>query len=733
MKKKQKKPKKKTHDGAKQTKLRPDLSAPQHRRGTLLLGMIGIALMVFLAYAPAVQNTYIWDDDDYVHENPLLGAPDGLWEIWFGFDLVSSDPVILKCATPQYYPIVFSTFYIEHALWGIDPAGYHVTNILFHALNAVLVFVLLRRLGLSPAVAWVAAALFGVHPVEVESVAWVSERKNVLSAFFYLLAFLAYLRFSDSGSDSGSKSGLKRYYFLSLLLFVCALLSKSVTATLPVIIVLAEYFRRGRISARLVVLMAPYLVIGLCSGALTAHIEHHHVGASGAEWGFSLIERGLIASRALCFYASKLVVPYPLTFIYGRWQIDAGALWQYLFPLIVALTALFAFLLRNRVGRLPFFGIGFFAISLAPALGFVDFYPQIYSFVADHFQYIGSLGVLILIAAAGVWLVARLPSKEGRLTVGVVAAALVLTTLGLLTRAQCRIYEDRESLWLDTIAKNDEDFLGHNNLGMLYLKKASEVSLTVEERTHYMDKAEHMFLASMGNNPLYAKAFTNMTGALLLRGKAAAAEPVCLEALKLQPEAADAHHGMGMVLRGLKRFEEAEKEFLEAIRLDPLYVAPSGQLGGMAEGQGRLDVAEEHYRRVLQLRPRSLDAHIRLLRVLKLRAKTKDVVEVLRSKLKLQPENLNDLNELARILATSTDDGVRNGAEAVKLALEACELTGFKKAKLVATLAAAYAETGQFEQAVELQQQVVFSAPPKQRKEQKRILELYKSDKPLRE
>jgi tetratricopeptide (TPR) repeat protein len=682
-----------------------------------------IALLVFFAFAPAVDNTTIWDDDDYVTENELLGAPDGLWRIWFGFDLAGTDPVIVTCETPQYYPLVFTTFYIEHALWGLDPAGFHATNILFHALNAVLLALLLRRLGLAPAVAWFAAALFGVHPVTVESVAWISERKNVLSAFFYLLAFLSYLRFSDSG--------LRRFYFVSLGLFVCALLSKSVTATLPVILVLAEYLRGRAIGVRTIARVVPFLVIGLVSGLFTAHIEKYHVGAAGAEWGFSIVERCLIAARALCFYAWKLVAPVNLTFIYERWNIDAAALWQYVFPAAAGAALLAAFLAQRRIGRLPFFCLCFFAVSLLPALGFVDFYPQIYSFVADHFQYIASMGVLILVAAAGGAAVARVP-RRARRAAAVSAAGLVLITLCFLTRSQCRIYMDQESLWRDTIAKNEHDFLGRNNLGLLYLKK-SHAGRTPAERERLFDEAESLFRAAVEANPEFDKALHNLAGIYLGRGRLEEAESVCREALRLKPGSADGHNTLGEILRRLGRFEEAEQAYLEAIRLSPLFVIPSGNLSAMADELGRLDVAEEHARRVVRLKPGTATGRIRLARILVKRQEPGEAVELLREVLAADADNLSALNDLARILATNRDDSVRDGREAVRLGSRACELTGYKKAELLATLAAAYAEAGDFNRAIQFQRQLVAGAPQDLKALHREILALYESGRPLRE
>jgi protein O-mannosyl-transferase len=671
-----------------------------------------VGLVVF-AYAPATENNWIWDDDDYVTENPLLGVPDGLFRIWFGFHFEGEDPAVLLCELPQYYPLVFSTFYFEHAIWGLDPAGYHWTNVLLHAANAILLFVLLRRLGLSLMTAWLAAALFGVHPVTVESVAWVSERKNVLSGFFYFLSFLTYLRFD--------KTGGRVCYFGSLLLFVCALLSKSVTATLPAVILLALYLRRPPVTVRHFFSVLPFLVLGFLSGCFTAYIERVHVGAEGAEWGFSFVERCLIASRAVCFYAAKIVAPLNLTFIYERWNIDSAAVAQYIFPAILAVAFFAAFKLRKRVGRLPLFGLSFFVVTLLPALGFVDFYPQIYSFVADHFQYLGCIGVLILVAAAVDRLVRFLPTPEGRWTVWGAAGLLILLALCALSRSHCRIFKDQETLWTDTIAGNENDFIGNNNLGLLRLEQGR------------IDDARELFLAAVGNSPTWEKPWQNLASLYLAQRRFKAAEPICRKLLELKPEWGGSHHTMGQLLRGLGRYEEAEEEFVEAIRLSPLDVKPSGAIAAMAAEEGRLDVAIGHYERIARLEPGWVTPHTKIAGILLEQGRPAEAVSRLRRALALSPSSSATLNDLARILATSPVDSLRDGVEAVRLAGEACRIVGFRNPYYLATLAAACAEAGDFERAVGYQRQLAATAPPGQKETHQRILALYESGKPLRE
>ncbi|HOW19171.1 MAG TPA: O-GlcNAc transferase, partial [Phycisphaerae bacterium] len=334
----------------------------------------GLLLLALAVYIPAMRGGFVWDDDDYVTENRTLRSLDGLGRIWFDIR-----------ATPQYYPLVFTSFWLEYHLWDSRPGGYHVVNILLHGTSAVLLWLVLRRLAVPGA--WFAAAVFAVHPVHVESVAWITERKNVLSGVFYLSAALVWLRFAGLDCPRAAEPRRRSLYAIGLFLFACALLSKSVTASLPAALLLVLWWKRGRIARGDFLPLVPFFALGAVMGLITAWVERHHVGAEGAEWALSAAERCLIAGRALWFYAAKLIWPVRLTFIYPRWPIDSGVWWQYLYPIAAVAAIGLLWGLRRRIGRGPLVAVLFFAITLAPALGFFDVYPMRYSFVADHFQY----------------------------------------------------------------------------------------------------------------------------------------------------------------------------------------------------------------------------------------------------------------------------------------------------------------------------------------------------------
>lgn len=288
-----------------------------------IVGATLLALILLTAYFPVLQNGFIWDDDRYLTDNPFLADSEGLKHLWL--DVRSR---------PQYYPMVFTTFWIEHQLWDLSPIGYHINNVLLHAINAILLWRILSFLDIPDA--WLVSAVFALHPVHVESVAWITERKNVLSGVFYLLSLYTFLRFyfpvkTDFSCEESVKNRSPLFYCLSLFFFICALFNKTVTGSLPAVIVLIFWWKQNCINLKIVRLMTLFFGIGLGFGTLTSWLEKANVGALGPEWDFSFWDRILIASRALWFYIGKLFWPFPVIFTYPRWNIDDSAWWQYLF------------------------------------------------------------------------------------------------------------------------------------------------------------------------------------------------------------------------------------------------------------------------------------------------------------------------------------------------------------------------------------------------------------------
>lgn len=416
------------------------------------MGAAAIVALTLVAYIPAMSAGFIWDDDAYVTDNTLLRNVEGLGRIW------------VPRETPQYYPVVFTTFWIEYQLWGLYPAGYHIVNILLHVINALLVWRVCRWIGIpgGDAAAWLVGAVFALHPVHVESVAWITERKNVLSGLFYLVAMLAYLRFDGAATAGRSQhDGNARrwpWYIAALSCFVLALLSKTVTCSLPAALILIFLHQRKRLTLGRLLPLAPFFVIGACLAMLTVHLEREHVGAEGARFMFTFAERLIIASQALLFYPWKIIWPWPLVFIYPRWTIDTSSIasfWAVGAVFIAAIAAAVAFLSNWRG---PALAAAFYAGTIFPALGFFNIYPMLFSFVADHFQYLASLGVIVLIVGGAAWMF----GVSGWRIVAV--GAVVLLVLLATTLHQTTHYRDAETLWLHTLSHNEPSWLAHNNL-----------------------------------------------------------------------------------------------------------------------------------------------------------------------------------------------------------------------------------------------------------------------------
>ena len=551
-----------------------------------------LLLVTLIAYLPALRAGWIWDDDYYVTKNYNLRDAAGLRNIWTKFGLRNG-------GTPQYYPVTHTSFWVEHQIWGKRAAGYHAVNILLHAGNAMLLWLILKRLDVPGA--WIIACIFAVHPVHVESVAWVTERKNTLSGMFYLAAVLVYLKgvgFRVWGVGKEEEQGASslhpkpytlnpRLYFLSLVLFICALLSKSVTASLPAAILLVIWWKRRRITMRDVAPLIPMFVLGVAMGTLTSWIERVHVGAAGAEWELSFLQRILIAGRAVWFYAMKLVAPIELSFIYPRWDVDPKAAWQWLFPIAAVGLVAFFWAMRKRLGRGPLVAVLFFGGTLLPALGLVNTFPMRYSFVADHFQYLASIGLLALIVAAmTTWLGGRMK----------ILAAIWIIGLAALTFRQTFIYESPETLWRDTIAKNPTGWMPRTNLANLLIEKEEPY----EAAAHLTEALKH--------NPDHPRVLLNLGVLAERRGRTGEAFELYQRSAQ-QQESGPAITNMGrlMLMLDAGRVQEAEELFRRAIEVEPTYALAHRLLGLCLVQRQDLPAAATALRRATQLEPDSAD------------------------------------------------------------------------------------------------------------------------------
>ena len=574
---------------------------------------------------------------------PELRSLHGLWRIWFDLG-----------ATQQYYPLLHTAFWIEHGLWGDAVLGYHLTNVALHVLAALLVVAIARKLGLETA-AWPAGFLFALHPVAVEAVAWISEQKSTLSAVFYLGSALFYVDFDRMRKQSR--------YALALLLFVMALLTKSVTATLPAALLLVFWWQRGRLDGKRDALpLLPWFGIGAAAGLFTAWVERTLIGAQGPDFALSLLDRTLLAGRVVWFYLGKLAFPVNLMFFYPHWNVDAGQWWQYLFTLaLLALIAVLVWLANTR--RWPLAALLFFVATLFPVLGFLNVYPFVYSYVADHFTYLASLGVIIPVAVAA--------ARRSYLSV------FLVVILAVLTWREARMYKDAETLYTETLLRNPASWISHNNLGNFLLDKPGR-----------LDEAIGHFHAALRLKPNFPLVLNNLGGALLkIPGRDAEALADLQKAVSLEPDFADAHNNLGSAWSRLGRLPEAIAEFETALKLKPNFPPALNNLGSAllkipgrgAEGLADLqkavslqpDFAEAHanlgaalshipgrmadavaeYQLALQLDPGSAEAHNNLaIAFSQIPGRMKDVVSEYEAALRAKPDSAEAHSNLAAAL-----------------------------------------------------------------------------------
>lgn len=602
-----------------------------------------IILGVMITYGPALRAGFIWDDDAYVTNNRTLESLDGLRRIWFEIG-----------ATDQYYPLVFTSFWVERQLWGLAPMGYHLVNVLLHAASAILLYLLLRRLGVPGAA--LAAGAFALHPVHVESVAWITERKNTLSGLLYLASMHACVRFSGIIDDTEPRILKSRStaYVAGLALFILALLSKTVTASLPAAMLLLIWWKRGMAKPRDVLPFVPFFVLGAAGGAVTAYVEKHHVGTQFIDWNLSILDRCLVAGRAICFYFGKLFWPAELVFIYPRWTIDASQAVQYVYPLLVVAIVAAMFLLRRRIGRGPLTAAMFFIGTLTPALGFIDVYPMRFSFVADHFQYLASIGPLALAAAVGYRLVKPAAAR-------MVLALVLCAALGVRARQQTRIYFDVYALWGDTIARNPECWMAHGNLGSQLANDGRldeairhfEESLRIHPAAPHVEKsladalvsagraAESIahFKAALEMRPEDSRVLTNLGNALLKLGRAEEAAACHRRAVDLAPRDAHLRHNLAVALGKLGRNNEAIVEFETAIRLDETLSASHSQLGALLAAEGRIDEAVERLRTAVALDDGAVVPRVNLASILLSRGDWDEAVALLEAARRVNPDH----------------------------------------------------------------------------------------------
>jgi protein O-mannosyl-transferase len=543
-----------------------------------------VVVVTILVYQPVWHGGFIWDDEIYITDNYIFKTGNTICRLW------------LTTEAADYWPLTASVEWLEWRLWGDHAVGYHLVNLFLHAANAVLVWMVLRRLRIPGA--WLAALLFAIHPVNVATVAWISEQNSTLSMVFYLVSIILYLRFDDE----------RRWlwYGLSLAAFLLALLSKTSVVMLPVVLLGCVWWVRGTIGWKDLMRSLPFFSLSAAAGMVTIWFQSPRVleGQTVLTGGF--LSRLAAACQAPWFYLYKALLPCRLSAVYPQWNVDWPRGLSYLMG--IALAACLIIFWRNRKGwgRPLLFGVGYFVVVLFPVLGFFKQTFHRYSLVADHWQYIAIAAPIALAVAAGVTTCNRY-GERGKY-VGVLASMTAVVALGVATWARAGVYENSGTLWRDTVAKNPNSWVAHYNLGNALLQE----NMIQDAVKHYKQALEI--------KPDYLQAHNNLAFLLLQDGKIDDAIAHLEQVVRINPDSATGHSNLGNAYLQAGRGRDATGQYEQAVQLSPNYVQAHVNLGFVLAQRSRFDEAVRHWEAALRLDPSNQDAKRGLERVQHIRS-----------------------------------------------------------------------------------------------------------------
>ena len=661
--------------------------------------------MTIAAHWPAVHAEVLWDDIVQITDNATLHEPDALRRIWFEFE-----------ASPNYYPLLYTTFWLEYQLTDLNLPLSHGINVLLQALCAAVLWRVLKRLGVCSA--WFAAALFAVHPVTVESVAWLIERKNLLSLLLFLISALMLLRLEDM-SKKGQGLLAAAFspwptYITALLLFTAALFVKTAVVMLPPLLLVAAWWRRGRVTVADILRAAPLFLIAAVLGLITVYHEGYiSVGANQARpEGFM----SCLAASGWClwFYLYKMVLPVRLSMLYPRWDVNPAFAFSWLPLLSLLAIAVVAWLRRATWGRPVLAVLIAWVIMLLPVLGISDIGLFTYSLVTDHWHYPAMWLPLALVAAMGVRLFGRIGRSN---TWNIGAAVVVLATFSVMSHDRARVYGSAADVWRDAVAKDSEGWGPRYLLGLSLLNDND------------LDGAIGNFRTANDIRPNDVPILCNLGGALVRDRRYVEAITHLRRAVLLAPRNTQSNYNLGSALLSQGKIDEDMamiNEAIEAFRktlasrnfgfmvsaariaaaramlTDAIatWVNHAVKLGADLARQGRLDAAVRQFRMALGRDANHGQAHYFLGSVLQRQGNLNDAVEHFRHAVRVDADSVSALYRLAWILATHPDAGTRRPRQAIELAQRGVTLTRNEDPAVLDALAAAYAADGQFDKAV---------------------------------
>ncbi len=591
-------------------------------RNTLILAIL-LLLAAIIPELPAVNGAFQWDDEWHIVTNRNLVDAAGLGRAW-------AEPE--SNLAQNYYPLTITIFWVEYQLFGLaSTVPFHMMNLLFHGVVVILLWRLL--VNLKAPWAFLVALLFAMHPMVVDSVAYISELKTLLSSGLYIAAILLYLRWRERGSWHA--------FAWMIIAFIAAMFAKPIACTLPATLLLLEYLECGRISLRPLYAIVPITIIAGMLAILFMYLEHSHVGASGPDFAFSAAARVLIAGRATVFYVVKMVAPVSLLAVYPRWAIDATDPLQYVYPLVVVVVVGVLFALRRRIGRGPFVLALMFVVILSPALGFINFFPMLYSFVSDHYAYLALAPFLVLVVMAMHAAAHRFAAAaENKLQIAVaIVAAMVLLPL---TFVQASYWQTETSLWEHTVAGNPDSWVAHANLALAYRKENDRFEDCIRQARIALEK-----------RPQNAASWANIGIAELQLNRPDRAVAALTQGLALRDNDAISWANLALAYMRLNDFNNATEAGRHAAQLDPR----SGQtwliLAASYLQLQQFDRAEEAARKAVECAPTNPLAHANLAQALQHQSKFKAAADEYQATLSLMQENPAIRLQFARCLAAS--------------------------------------------------------------------------------
>jgi protein O-mannosyl-transferase len=722
-----------------------DLKPFHKRRLTCLL----LVLLTLALYWPVTDHRFInFDDDQYVtgnfHVNAGLTWSGIVWAFQSGY-------------AHNWHPLTWISHMLDCQLFGLNPAGHHLTNLLFHIANSVLLFLFLNRTTGTTWRSGFVAALFAWHPVHVESVAWVAERKDVLSTFFWMLTLLAYARFLEESKARSPKPKVpgqksKGFYIGALLAFACGLMSKPMVVTLPFVLLLLDFWPLQRLNASTFPLRfvekIPFFALALGSSTVTFLVQRGAVAPLDTlPFSFRIANAMVSYLRYVSkvFWPADLAILYPIPALQSPGWVFSSIIF------VLVCSVLFVWLAR----RYPYLFVGWFWYlgTLIPVIGLVQVGVQS---MADRYLYIPGIGLFILMVWGFNALSVNWPQRKW---IAAGTGIAVVAGCTLVCRAQLQYWQNSIVLFSHAKAVTPDNYVTDNHLGEAF------------DATEQFDRAIPVLEASVRINPHNVRGLSELGTALAQEGKLPEAIECFRKAVQLRPNDAVLHYDLGAELLENGLLDEAAAQLLTALQLNPNFAAAHRSLAAVLLIRGETAEAINHFSEAVHLNPGWADAHFdyglallnnhqpaeaaaqfskmvglapgqakghfRLAQALFLQHQPQEAVDEFWKALRLDPEFTEALNELAWILATDPDPELRSGTVAIHLAERACTLTHYQAPAFLTTLSAAYAEAGRFPEAIKTAQQARDLASAAGQKDlvyrNERLLQLYQSQRPYRQ